>query len=67
MSRSVKDMEKKWDDLHLGPEGKDTRQLELLSLLWALEELSNVIGITTGTNVIAHTDHRNRDPECSAK
>ena len=59
LSRSVKDMEKKWDELHLGPEGKDTRQLELLSLLWALEELSNVIGITTGANVIAHTDHRN--------
>ena len=57
LSRSVSAAEAKYYDLTLGDTGADTRQLELLALIWALDQLSHTLGVQQ--NVTLWTDHRN--------
>ena len=57
LSRSVSAAEANYWDLTLGDLGAETRQLEMLALIWSLEMLSQTLGISS--NVTLWTDHRN--------
>ena len=57
LSRAVSAAEANYWDLTLGDVGADTRQLEMLALVWSLDMLSQTLGISS--NVTLWTDHRN--------
>ena len=57
VSRSVKDAEKVYYDLVHKGTGFDVRELELLAVIWVLDELNYFLRTTKG--VTLHTDHRN--------
>ena len=58
LSRSVTAAEAKYHDLCMGTAGgSETRQLELLGVVWALDALQNIL--TGCPRVVLSTDHRN--------
>ena len=58
LSRSVTAVEAKYHDLCMGTAGgSETRQLELLGVVWALDALQNIL--TGCPRVVLSTDHRN--------
>ena len=61
ISRSVSDAEKKYEDLLFpaNTAAHETRQIELLALIFCLEEVSTTLGVLQGSGITIHTDHRN--------